>query len=119
MDILKNISESEERDIIVSLPKSKSWFEYLAHFLELKSSNGFLEVIVPSIPKTVNGNKCYIIYDGFLKGWMKVNRVKETENNDICVELSPFLNQTSNNIPMHEIEGFKYYFDGFENFYMQ
>lgn len=119
MDILKNISESEERDIIISLPKVKTWFEYLAHFLELKSSNGFVEVVVPSIPKTKNGNKCYIVYDGFLKGWMKVNRVKETENNDICVELNPFLNPTSNNIPMNEIDGFKYYFDDFEDYIKQ
>ena len=119
MDILKNISESEERDIIVSLPKSKSWFEYLAHFLELKSSNGFIEVIVPTIPKTKSGNKCYIVYDGLLKGWLKVNKVKETVNNDISIELHPYLTPTSNNIPMKEIEGFKYYFDDFDSFNKQ
>lgn len=119
MDILKNLSESEERDIIVSLPKSKSWFEYLAHFLELKSSNGFVEVIVPSIPKTTRGNKCYIVYEGFLKGWMEINKVRETVDNEICIDLSPYLNHTSNNIPMHEIDGFKYYFDDFEDFNKQ
>lgn len=113
MDILKNISDPENRDIIVSFPKDKTWLEYLAYFLELKAEYGCVEVILMSLPKTKSGNKCYIIYDGFLKGWMEINKVKEGEGNDICIELKPYLNATTDNIPMNEIEDFKYFFDDF------
>ncbi len=36
MDILKSISNSEYKDIVISLPKDKTWLEYLGYFLELK-----------------------------------------------------------------------------------
>jgi len=110
MDILKNISGSEYKDIVISLPKDKTWLEYLAHFLELKVAISCVEVLLPTVPKTNSGNKCFIVYDGFLKGYMEIVRVKETQNNDICVELIPYFTSVTQ-VPMHEIEGFKYFLD--------
>lgn len=110
MDILKSIADSEYRDIIISLQKDKTWLEYLGYFLELKATKSCVEVLLPSVPKTQSGNKCYIIYDGHLKGWMEIAKIKETENYDICVELIPYLFSTPN-MPMANIEGFKYFLD--------
>lgn len=110
MDILKAISNSEYKDIVISLPKDKTWLDYLGYFLELKATVNHVEVLLPSIPKTQPGNKCYIVYDGFLKGYMEILKVKETQNNDICIELIPYFTSVTQ-VPMHEIEGFKYFLD--------
>ena len=110
MDILKSISDSEFRDIVISLPRDKSWLEYLGHFMELKASGSYVEILLQSLPKVQTGNKCYIIYDGHLKGWMEISKIRESEENEICVELIPYLSSMPN-MPMADIEGFKYFLD--------
>jgi hypothetical protein len=111
MDILKDISNSEEKDIIVSLPKDKTWLEYLSYLMELKVSEKTFGVIVSTVPKTAPGKKCFIVFDGFLRGWMEISKLRETEDNDICIELLPSMTSTVHKIPMADIEEYKYYFD--------
>jgi len=114
MDIIKQLADSGNRDIIISLPKSKTWIEYLEHFIDLQSTNGIIQIIVADVPKTGPANKCYIVFDGYLKGWLLVSRLTETYNSEICVELLPTLHECNQKAPMGEIEGFKYYLDNFE-----
>lgn len=111
MDILKNITDSEDRDIIVSLPNNKSWLDYLSSFMGLKIDDQKFNIIIRTVPKTSSGKKCYIIFEGFLRGWMEIYRLKETVDNEICIELIPNLNLSAHKIPMHEIEDFKYFLD--------
>jgi hypothetical protein len=110
MDIIKQLAESKSRDVIISLPKNKTWIEYLMHFTDLQHTNGTIHVFVQEIPKTEPGNKCYIVFDGILRGWMKISKLTETQHNEVYLELLPNLNEVGKNVPMSEIDGFKYYF---------
>jgi hypothetical protein len=114
MDIIKHLAQSNNRDMIISLPKNKTWIEYLAHFVELQSTNGVIKILLHEVPKTASGNKCYVVFDGFLRGWLPIYRLTETYNSEICIELLPMINLSQQKAPMVEIEGFKYYFDNFE-----
>lgn len=111
MDILEYFSNTNDKDIIVSLPKDNSWLEYLAQFLQLQAKGFNLEIILPDLPRTGVGRKCYIIYDCKLRGWMEISRVKENEENDIVIELTPVFNPVAYKVRMNDIEGYKYYFD--------
>lgn len=111
MNILENISGAENRDIVISLDRNKSWLEYLSCFIELKSRNENLEVLVGDLPKTAIGNKCFIIFDGILRGYMEIEKLRETEDNEICIELTPMLVSFPFKMKMPEIEGYKYFFD--------
>jgi len=115
MDILKKITDLQDRDIIISLPKDRSWSEYIAYFIKLKANSQTLDIIVGSVPKTIPGKRCYIIYGGLLRGYMEINRLTESEDNEIIVELIPYIKSIAHKIPMSEIdnneEGYKYYFD--------
>ncbi len=111
MNILKGISGSEDKDIIVSLPKNKTWLEYLSCFLELKYKNLYFEVSVLTVPKTSPGKKCYFVFDGFVRGWMEIHKLKETENHDICISLIPSLTYATYKVPMQDIEDYKYFLD--------
>lgn len=111
MDIFKDITDMEDRDIVISLPKNKTWLEYLSYFMDLQYKNIFLEIIVQSVPKTSPGKRCHLVYDGFLRGSMEISKIRENENNDICIDLIPSLTSSLHKLPMSDIEGFKYFFD--------
>lgn len=113
MDIIKHLSDLDDRDIIISLPKDKKWSEYINYFIKLKANTQTLDVIVGSVPKTNSGNKCYIIYDGLLRGYMVINKLNESEDGEIIVELIPYIHSVPHKHPMTEIEGdgYKYYLD--------
>ena len=114
MDVIKDISELENRDIIISLPRDKNWLDYLSYFMELKVDNQNFNVIVDSLPKSIPGNRCHIICDGILRGSMEIYKFRETEDNEICIELIPVLRSSSHKIKMQDIIGFKYYYDNFD-----
>jgi hypothetical protein len=111
MNVLRDISNSEDKDIVISLPRNRTWLEYLSYFMELKASGKFLNIIVSTVPKTITGKKCFIVFDGFLRGYMEISKLKENEDNDIVIELSPALTSISHKITMSDIDEYKYYFD--------
>lgn len=111
MDMLNNIMGSEDKNIIMSLPKNKTWLEYLSYFMELKTENMTLRVIIGSVPKTSSGKRCYFIYDGFLRGYMEISIITETKENEICLELNPIFTASLNKYPMVDVEDYKYYLD--------
>ena len=111
MDALKNISNLEDKDILVSLPRNRNWLEYLSQFMELKSSGNSFNIILRTLPKTAPGKKCFIIFDGFLRGWMEITKIKETVDNEICIELLPNLISVPYKLPMEDVEEFTYFFD--------
>ena len=109
MNIIENTHK--DKDIIISLPKEKMWLEYLSYIMDNKSMGKSFDVIVEQVPKTVPGKRCYIVFDGFIKWWMVISKLRETIDNDICIELSPSLELLNYQIQMEEFEGFRYYYD--------
>ncbi len=112
MDVLKDITNLENRDILISLPKNKSWLEYLSHFMKLKAQNSTFEFFVITVPRAAKGNKCFVVFDGFLRGWMEIEKIKETIDNEICIELNTSFSSIGNKVPMNDIEEeYKYFFN--------
>ena len=113
MDIIKDISESGSRDIIVSLSRERAWLDYLSYFMELRVDNQNFNVIVDNTPKSTSGKKCYITSDGFLRGHMEIYKIREVQEGEVCIELIPLLKITPHKVKMPEIIGYKYYYDNF------
>lgn len=113
MNLLESFTNSTERDIIISLPKDKTWLEYLACFMKLKQGSQLLELIFETLPKTQVGRKCYFIYDSTLRGHMNIEKVAETIDNQFSISLEPYFFFVQHKVHMNEIENeeFKYYFD--------
>ena len=64
-----------------------------------------------TVPKTIPGKKCYIVFDGYVKGYMEIYKLRETVDNDICIELNPFFVSSTHKVVMGDIEDYKYYYD--------
>lgn len=67
------------RDIIVTIPKSISWEEYKKELEAVKDGSKVLNFKTPNLPKSSVGNRCYILHDGEIKGWMKIVGFSEEE----------------------------------------
>ncbi len=105
------------RDIIITLPKSVSWDEYEKELAAVKDGNQTLNFKVNNFPKTSNGNKCYLVYNGQIKGWMEITGLSEKEftcsttgnkwKGKFIERSGPF--HKINPIPMKGFQGFRYY----------
>lgn len=60
------------RDIIITLPKTISWDDYEKELEAVKDGSQVMNFKVPTMPKVLPGNRCYIVHDGEVKGWMKI-----------------------------------------------
>lgn len=69
---------NENNDIVITIPKSINWEDYSK---ELKAAeNGeILNFKVNNFPKTKKGNKCYIVHNGTVKGFMHISGLSEKE----------------------------------------
>lgn len=118
-DIIKNkLREAVlPRDIIITLPKSINWSEYEKELEAVKDGEQVMNFKVNSFPNTSKGNKCYLVHNGVIKGWMEI--VGISEKNFTCsttgkhwegkfIERSgPFYKIDP--IPMKGFQGFRYF----------
>ena len=63
IDVVKEISELNNRDIIIVMDGSKHWSEHVKSMTELKTLDLFYEIKVSQLPKSNKGNKCYLTYN--------------------------------------------------------
>lgn len=68
------------QDIIITIPKSISWNDY-SRELDAASNGSILNFKVPFFPKTSIGNKCYVLHDGFIKGYHIISGLSEKDFN--------------------------------------
>jgi len=109
--------ELEKRDIMVTLPKSNSWDEYSKELDVVKDGSEVMNYKVRTFPKTGVGSKCYIVHDGFVKGWMEI--VGMSEEDFTCsttgrVWEGKFIQRSGpfhyiEPIPMKGFQGFRYF----------
>lgn len=73
VEVFEKVME-KPRNIIITLPKSISWEDYQT---ELKKVEDFSETMSFKVPHLPKGNieKCYIVHNGQIKGWMKVTNI--------------------------------------------
>ena len=118
-DIIRKIirEELEKRDIIITLPKSVSWDEYSKELDAVKDGSQVMNYKVNSFPKTGVGNKCYVVHNGFIKGWMSIVGMFEQEftcsttgkdwKGKFIQRSGPF--NKVEPIPMKGFQGFRYF----------
>ena len=60
-------------DIIICIPRSVPWSEYQKELDKVATGKYLLNYRVSKKPQKLNvGDRCYIIHNNILKGWMKV-----------------------------------------------
>jgi hypothetical protein len=121
MDQIRKIIREElsnmGRDIVITIPKSISWEDYQKEIDAVKDGSQVMNFKVNHFPKTKPGNKCYLVHNGFVKGWMEI--VGLSEDNFTCTTTGrkwqgKFIQRSG---PFHEIEpklmkgfqGFRYF----------
>jgi hypothetical protein len=105
------------KDIIITLPSKINWDDYQKELDAVKGGKAVLNFKVPFFPKETGvGCKCYLIYKGYVRGWMKIVGMVEKEFN--CevtgkkwkgkfIQRSGEFNKIPP-IPMKGFQGFKY-----------
>lgn len=67
-------------DIIITIPKSTKWEIYLEEIRKVEQEGEVMNFKVSSFPKkTKVGERCYIVHDGEVKGWMEIVGFEEKE----------------------------------------
>ena len=71
-NILNEIFKTN-RSLIVTLPSTTKWNEYEKELRKAANYKHVLNFKVHNFPKGVHiGDKCYIVHDGVIKGWMEI-----------------------------------------------
>ncbi len=103
-------------DIIITLSKNILWEDYKK---ELKAAeNGYsLNFKVNNFPNVNIGEKCYLLHDGFIRGYMIISGLSEKEFD--CTTTGKkwrgkFIERTGefhyiNPIPMRGFQGYRYF----------
>ena len=117
-EILEEIFKNK-RSIIITLPSTTNWDDYEE---ELKKTENYKQVLnfkVSHFPKGINkGDKCYIVHQGFVKGWMEI--VGFSEKQFTCsttkkkwdgkfIERSGPFHYLNEKIPYRGFQGFRYF----------
>lgn len=114
--IKMNENKDSLKDIIITIPQSVDENTYLEELK--KAENGeILNFKVANFPKTGKGNKCYIVYKGFIRGYMIISNLSEKEFT--CTTTNKhykgkFIERTGkfykiDPIPMKGFQNFRYY----------
>ena len=70
----KQINESKNRDIIITIPKNTKWEDYKKELAKARQGQS-LNFKVAQFPKTGKGNKCYICYNGNIIGYHFISQL--------------------------------------------
>lgn len=116
--ILEEI-DSQKDAIIVTLPASVKWEDYEKELNKVKNYSQTLNFKVHNFPKGINkGDKCYIVHQGIIKGWMEIVGFTEKEfecttTNQLWkgkfIERSGPFHYLVDKLPMKGFQGFRYF----------
>ena len=104
-------------DIIVTIPKSIVWSDYERELKEVEDFTSVMNFKTPNFPKTSAGEKCYLVYNGYMIGWMLITGLSEKRFectttgkiwNGKFIERSGPLNRIDP-VPMKGFQGFRYF----------
>ncbi|MEK6829560.1 MAG: hypothetical protein AABY15_05570 [Nanoarchaeota archaeon] len=104
-------------DIIITIPKSISWEEYKKELNAVADGSQVMNFKVNHFPKTKKGNKCYVLHNGTIQGWMEI--VGLSEEDFVCTTTGKswkgkFIQRSGpfhkiEPIPMKGFQGFRYF----------
>lgn len=113
-EIFKN-----KHSIIVTLPSCTRWEDYEKELKKSENYDYILSLKVSHFPKGIHeGDKCYVVHDGFVKGWIKIigfsekeficSRTKEKWKGKFIDRSGPF-HYLQEKIPYKDFQGFRYF----------
>lgn len=71
---------ANKKAICITIPKSIRWDDYLKEIEKVADGSQLMNFKVPTFPKEVGkGDRCYIVHDGRIKGWMTIFNVIERD----------------------------------------
>ena len=115
MQYLKEFDEN--KDIIITIPKSIDWDDYQKELNAVADGKQVMNFKVNNFPKTSIGSKCYLLYDGFIRGYMYIVGLSEKSftcsttgknwNGKFIERSGKFYTITP--IPMKGFQGFRYF----------
>lgn len=62
-------------DIIITLPANIKWNDYEIELEKVKDCNEVINFKVPNTPKVKEGDKCYIVHQGYIRGFMLIKGI--------------------------------------------
>lgn len=106
------------KNIIITVPKTIKWSDYEKELEKVKDGTETMHFKLPGMPKVGPGNKCYLVYDGHILGWMKIvgtkkggftctTTGKEWPDGNYVSRSGPF-HKLDKPIPMKGFQGFRY-----------
>ena len=116
--ILEEIDNTKDA-IIVTLPASVKWEDYVKELDAARNYTCTLNFKVHNFPKGIKeGDKCYLVHQGFIKGWMEI--VGFSEKSFECkttgkqwkgkfIERSGPFHYLTDKLPMTGFQGFRYF----------
>lgn len=66
-------------DIVITIPKSINWDQYLVDLRHAEKRNEVLNFKVPHLPKVNFHDRCYIVHDGAVRGYNHVLGVEQKD----------------------------------------
>lgn len=116
--ILEEVFKNK-RSIIITLPSTINWNDYQEELKKVENYKHVLNFKVSHFPKGINkGDKCYIVYQGIIKGWMEIvgftekqftcNTTKKKWDSKFIERSGPF-HYIDEEIPYGNFQGFRYF----------
>lgn len=119
---LKQILEEifkRERSLIITLPSKIQWNDYEKELRKAANYKYVLNFKVHNFPKGIHkGDKCYIVHNGYIKGWMEITgfseetfqctTTKQKWEGKFIQRSGPF-HYISEKMPYKGFQGFRYF----------
>lgn len=109
----------KQRSLIITLPSSTKWTEYEKELKRAANYKHVLNFKVHNFPKGVHkGDKCYVVHEGIIKGWMEIVGFSEKEFECTTtnkkwegkfIERSGPFHYLKETIPYKGFQGFRYF----------
>lgn len=69
---------SSSMDILITVPKTVDWRVYEQE-LAIAAEGGTVSFKVANFPKCEAGDRCYVVHDGLVKGWMSISALRHND----------------------------------------
>lgn len=74
--ILHEELDARKTAVCITVPKTIKWEDYMAEINDALVNNYELNFKVPTCPQKVKaGDRCYVCYDGYIRGWMTITSI--------------------------------------------
>lgn len=88
LKISEYIKESEsEKVIVITVPKTVDWKDYMREISKVEDWKEQMNYKLPTLPVGVKNktiDRCYVVHDGKVRGWMKITGCQNISKGFIC-----------------------------------